>query len=559
MDLREYEQLKFEIADILRLAATLAPPDSDEWKTRFQALFARLAEDRFNLVVVGRFSRGKTSLMNAILGTDRLPTGIAPLTSVITTVSYGSKDQVILRYDERRLPKEIPIEALPQYITQQGNPGNVQRIKTAEVHLPAEFLRRGFYFVDTPGLGSVIVENTLTTEAFLPEADAFILVTSYESPLSEEELRFFKAASSSGRRIFVALNKQDTVLHDERGALLAFVRDHVSRVFDQSPPQLFSVSAREGLEAKQSGDTSRLAESGIPELEKELIDFLLSEKTTHFLLGMCERARNLILQLPRSETSSDFTKQIGTLAKRIRRKSDDGSARPEVFASPVVPFANLHQLPSCEICAHIAARLWDFLCGYQYDLGMSPEEQQRFASRAGFCSLHAWEYQAIASHYGTCNGFPILFDRCAAELRAAASIELPQEALLAKIQGLLPTRENCALCGIRDKAEMEAVEAVAKRLVEDAKRTLNSLSGICLPHLAVLAASVQDADLTRDLMERQATIFQRLSEDMRRYALKHDAVRRFLASQEETAAAERALMFLVGRRNMHSVEQPTRG
>ena len=106
---------------------------------------------------------------------------------------------------------------------------------------------------------------------------------------------------------------------------------------------------------------------------------------------------------------------------------------------------------------------------------------------------------------------------------------------------------------------MEAVEAVAKRLVEDAKRTLNSLSGICLPHLAVLAASVQDADLTRDLMERQATIFQRLSEDMRRYALKHDAVRRFLASQEETAAAERALMFLVGRRNMHSVEQPTRG
>ena len=148
---------------------------------------------------------------------------------------------------------------------------------------------------------------------------------------------------------------------------------------------------------------------------------------------MCERARNLILQLPRSETSSDFTKQIGTLAKRIRRKSDDGSARPEVFASPVVPFANLHQLPSCEICAHIAARLWDFLCGYQYDLGMSPEEQQRFASRAGFCSLHAWEYQAIASHYGTCNGFPILFDRCAAELRAAASIELPQEALLAKI------------------------------------------------------------------------------------------------------------------------------
>jgi hypothetical protein len=64
--------------------------------------------------------------MNAILATDRLPTGIVPLTSVITTVTYGSKERVVLKYDERILTKEILIEALPQFITQDGNPGNVQ-------------------------------------------------------------------------------------------------------------------------------------------------------------------------------------------------------------------------------------------------------------------------------------------------------------------------------------------------------------------------------------------------------------------------------------------------
>jgi hypothetical protein len=36
--------------------------------------------------------------MNAILGTDRLPTGIVPLTSVITSVGYGTKEQVILQF-----------------------------------------------------------------------------------------------------------------------------------------------------------------------------------------------------------------------------------------------------------------------------------------------------------------------------------------------------------------------------------------------------------------------------------------------------------------------------
>jgi hypothetical protein len=87
-------------------------------------------------------------------------------------------------FHERIFTKEVPIDELPKYITQQGNPGNAQRLKVADVQLRAEILRRGFYFVDTPGLGSAIEASTRTTEAFLPEADAFVLVTSYESPLS---------------------------------------------------------------------------------------------------------------------------------------------------------------------------------------------------------------------------------------------------------------------------------------------------------------------------------------------------------------------------------------
>jgi predicted GTPase len=108
MDLREYEQKKFAIAEILRAASHAIPDEHKEHRERLQELFTRLAEDRFNLVVVGRFSRGKTSLMNAILGTDRLPTGIAPLTSVITTVTYGTKEQAILKFEKRILNQEVP-------------------------------------------------------------------------------------------------------------------------------------------------------------------------------------------------------------------------------------------------------------------------------------------------------------------------------------------------------------------------------------------------------------------------------------------------------------------
>jgi hypothetical protein len=80
MDLRSYEQDKFAIADLVRSAALLGPRQNRDCEERTEDLLARLAEDRFNLVVVGRFNRGKTSLMNAILATDRLPMGIVPLT-----------------------------------------------------------------------------------------------------------------------------------------------------------------------------------------------------------------------------------------------------------------------------------------------------------------------------------------------------------------------------------------------------------------------------------------------------------------------------------------------
>jgi small GTP-binding protein len=219
----------------------MVPEQTAGFRDRLQPLFARLAEDRFNLVVVGRFNRGKTSLMNAILATDRLPTGIVPLTSVITAVAYGSKERLLVRFRNSVLDREVSIDALPQHVTQQGNPGNVQRIASAEIQLPAEILRRGFYFVDTPGLGSVIAENTLTTETFLPEADAFVLVTSYESPLSEEEVQFFKAASAWGKRIFVVLNKQDTVSPEQREAVRNFVQEQLKFFFDRAQPGIFSV------------------------------------------------------------------------------------------------------------------------------------------------------------------------------------------------------------------------------------------------------------------------------------------------------------------------------
>lgn len=73
MNLKDYEQEKFGIGDIIRSAQAVINND-EVLKAESRDLLTRLAEDRFNLMVVGRFSRGKSTLMNAILGGNHLPT-----------------------------------------------------------------------------------------------------------------------------------------------------------------------------------------------------------------------------------------------------------------------------------------------------------------------------------------------------------------------------------------------------------------------------------------------------------------------------------------------------
>jgi small GTP-binding protein len=549
MDLRDYEQKKFAIAEILRAASRLIPDKGADRQERLRGLFARLAEDRFNLVVVGRFSRGKTSLMNAILNTDRLPTGIAPLTSVITTIAYGSKEQVVLKYDNTLLDETIPTEALPRYITQQRNPGNARRIKTAEIQLPAEILRRGFYFVDTPGLGSVIVENTRTTETFLPEADAFILVTSYESPLSEDEMRFFKFATASGRRIFVVVNKHDTVSPEDRGEALAFVYQQLRRTFGRAAPTISSVSSIEGLNAKRACDVARLAASGIPELERQLVHFLLTERSTEFLLRMCDRVRALLQESPPSNEIANLNLRLNTLTAPFG--DERKSVQMESLEIPTVDSSELHSLGSCEVCGYVDERCWDFLRHYQYEISVNPDEQQRFADCGGFCPFHTWEYETIASTYGICNGYPRLLERLAARLRDINSTTVMRGALLGEIQRLLPSDASCVLCDVRAKAEQEAIAVVAKRLATENSDKSSARLAICLPHFVMLVATVEGDDVVRNLIDHQAAVLSRFAEDMRRYAIKYDAVLRHLASQEETIVAEQGLLSAAGRRRVN--------
>jgi small GTP-binding protein len=537
MDLRQYDHMKSALAEVLR-GATMRPlPQGGREVLR--DLFVRLAEDRFNLVVVGRFSRGKTSLMNAMLGTDRLPTGIVPVTSVITTVTYGTEEKVVLYYQHTSLFFEIPIAQLAEHITERGNPGNARRIRNAEVQLPADLLRRGFHFIDTPGLGSSIVENTRTTEAYLPEADAFILVTSFDGPLTEEEVRILQTIHASGRRVFLVVNKQDAVSAAQRQQVLDHLAAHLPAILGDAPIPLFPLSAEQALDGRLHRKPEQLAASGVLALETALLNFLVNEKRREFLLSMSTRIDAIIAGQGGAEQDRARLATLRAAIEAVRPTTVGADATASAVS--IAP-----TLPACEICAAIAEALFDFLARFQYRLSGDHRVQSELAARHGLCGPHTWQFEAMAAPKEVCTGFAAVAEAQADFLRATAQRGLAGPLACQAVEPALPTVQSCPACDVACGAERQAVTSAADRLTRDTASELHTLSAICLPHLRLLIEALRDPGVVRAVLLRQAALLDRLAEDMRHFALKRDGLQRHLTTKEEAAASERALRVLVG-------------
>jgi small GTP-binding protein len=320
--LRRYTSAKLSIANQLRALLDLVKKRGDE--TRVQSceqLMAKLAEDRFTLAILGQFKRGKSSLLNAIIGRDLLPTGILPLTSVITIVKFGARERLVIHRKGLQFPEHQPIAALPNYVTQEHNPQNHRGIENVAIELPLPFLRRGLQFVDTPGVGSAIKVNTETTYSFLPNCDAVLFVTSADSPLSEPEVELLGAIRRYAKKIFFVLNKIDLLTDDTEATRVAdFIKSILTRELGISEISLIPVSAQKGLEASLNQSASQFARSGLLYLEETLARFLAIERATLFLNAVIDGARRL---LSRELTETELRDQANQVAKTERDRRLD--------------------------------------------------------------------------------------------------------------------------------------------------------------------------------------------------------------------------------------------
>ena len=244
--LRRLEEAGCDVALVKGLERAINQHGLVEFRPALATIIDRLETDTFEIAVFGRVSSGKSSLLNHIVGLDLLPVGVNPVTAVPTRLSYGSAPRATAWFADRQ-PEQFGIERLAEFVTEQHNPGNAQHVTRIVVELPAQRLREGVVYVDTPGLGSLATSGAAETRAYLPRCDLGVVLIDAGSTLTQDDLATIQTLYDAGIPASVLLSKADLLAPADQDRVLQYMADHIrSDLGFELPVHAISIKAEYG-------------------------------------------------------------------------------------------------------------------------------------------------------------------------------------------------------------------------------------------------------------------------------------------------------------------------
>jgi hypothetical protein len=281
---------------------------------------------RPSVVVVGETKRGKSSLINALLGVP----GLSPVDAAVATATYlqfvpgpagarawlpGSAEPI----DVDNL-RDWATGGLSQPAAQDagGNPGF--RARRIEVSHPAPLLQY-LSLLDTPGVGGLDPAHATVALAAVEKATALLFAADASAPLSEPELTFLVAASERVDAVVFALTKIDAYpgwrrIADDNRALLAA---HAPR-FAEAP--WFPVSAA----------LAELAVQAPPGEQAALVDASRIAELQHALVDLAGRGHQLQLANVLRAARGELSRLAGAAADRVQAAEADPARNAQVRA-----------------------------------------------------------------------------------------------------------------------------------------------------------------------------------------------------------------------------------
>ena len=185
------------------------------------AIQKRVSQQNANLLIplVGEFSSGKTTLLNALTDSKKLETATKPTTATIYEIHFGcNKCEANVVLSDGQVAH---FDDLGQLKNDQLSDAQIVTVFDTSTKVPSSTI-----LVDTPGLSSPVVKHRQVLVDFLPSADAILLVVDINQLVTRSLTDFIDMIKLSKRPVYIVLTKSDTKSASEIEAAKQYIADN---------------------------------------------------------------------------------------------------------------------------------------------------------------------------------------------------------------------------------------------------------------------------------------------------------------------------------------------
>ena len=267
----------------------------------------RLKDENLRVLVMGKFSSGKSTFLNGLLGRPLLPMKAIPTTAVIGEIRYSDTEKIVLlpkkgKWQGGDTPFEISASELGKYITIDHADGDSKENPFEKVFInsPLAICKNGIEFVDSPGLDDPTSHDSVTKE-YLPTADAIIYCMNSQAAYSAKDKDEIEALRSLGYTSIIFVLTYFDVLQ-ENGEMMGTndaqtTKEHIIKTLtpltDLGENGIFFVNSLAAIKGKVQHDAVMLQKSNFPVVEKRMEEILVNERGRLKIIRSLYQTKNI--------------------------------------------------------------------------------------------------------------------------------------------------------------------------------------------------------------------------------------------------------------------------
>lgn len=364
---KSYIEKKEKILALLKKTELFYADNEDEGKVEvFQSLQKNLEDGEFSIVVVGEFSAGKSTLLNALMGQKILPSFSGETTATVNFLRHkdratqGERGKIYYKDGQTRELQDVSLDIINKYVSTKGD-DVAKTIEHLDLYLDSKFLEDGVTLVDSPGLNGIAEGHKEITEQQILKSNASIFVFNSDHPGSKTDFEFLYELQKKVKTIIFVLNKIDTI-KEEEGNTVEVVVDSLKKNYKkqfpeaETIPEIWPVAAFPALMARSGEGEGQEYDSRLQPFEERLLKFLTcGEKAHQQLVSPIERVLSVVKEskdiyeedieaLNNKQDSVELENKIGELQEVIKGLVDEEKENKRDISRKVkAAFKNLNE------------------------------------------------------------------------------------------------------------------------------------------------------------------------------------------------------------------------